>query len=215
MPIQRAKPRLVDLDQTPLTSFSGLASSDMPAGSLLQVKSFIKTNATTYGASDAHKIMSVELTTKAVNSTFLFFVDIAHGAPALANPDSYNYSFTAGYKTGGASTTVSEYTGFGGRTGASVAYMVSGIGGSDTNPFFASDVVEGHASGTYGTAYQTRQKSHVFQISPNIAAGTLIDFAIWSHVDGGLVISGADFFRTNSNDYSGQVSTIAVQEIKA
>ena len=37
MPIQRAKPRLVDLDQTPLTSFSGLASSDLPAGAVLQV----------------------------------------------------------------------------------------------------------------------------------------------------------------------------------
>ena len=35
MPIQRAKPRLVDLDQTPLTS---VASSDLPAGSVLQVE---------------------------------------------------------------------------------------------------------------------------------------------------------------------------------
>ena len=34
MPIQRAKPRLVDLDQTPLTS---ITSSDLPAGSVLQV----------------------------------------------------------------------------------------------------------------------------------------------------------------------------------
>jgi|TARA_B110000444_G_scaffold8834_1_gene7702 hypothetical protein len=33
MPIQRAKPRLVDLDQTPLTS---VASSDLPAGSILK-----------------------------------------------------------------------------------------------------------------------------------------------------------------------------------
>ena len=35
MPIQRAKPRLVDLDQTPLTSVS---ASDLPAGSVLQVQ---------------------------------------------------------------------------------------------------------------------------------------------------------------------------------
>ena len=36
MPIQRAKPRLVDLDQTPLTS---ITSSDLPAGTILQVVS--------------------------------------------------------------------------------------------------------------------------------------------------------------------------------
>ena len=35
MPIQRAKPRLVDLDQTPLTS---VTSSNLPAGSCLQVQ---------------------------------------------------------------------------------------------------------------------------------------------------------------------------------
>ena len=36
MPIQRVKPRLVDLDQTPLTS---ITSSDLPAGTILQVLS--------------------------------------------------------------------------------------------------------------------------------------------------------------------------------
>ena len=36
MPIQRVKPRLVDLDQTPLTS---VTSSDLPAGTILQVLS--------------------------------------------------------------------------------------------------------------------------------------------------------------------------------
>ena len=35
MPIQRAKPRLVDLDQTPLTSVS---TSNMPSGTILQVQ---------------------------------------------------------------------------------------------------------------------------------------------------------------------------------
>ena len=34
MPIQRAKPRLVDLDQTPLTS---VTASNLPAGTVLQV----------------------------------------------------------------------------------------------------------------------------------------------------------------------------------
>tara|TARA_Y100000389_G_scaffold205105_1_gene263240 strand:+ start:13233 stop:13742 length:510 start_codon:yes stop_codon:yes gene_type:complete len=37
MPIQRAKPRIIDLDQTPLTSVS---STDMPAGTVVQAKYF-------------------------------------------------------------------------------------------------------------------------------------------------------------------------------
>ncbi len=40
MPIQRAKPRIVDLDQTPLTSLTG---SDMPTGTVIQAKYFTHT----------------------------------------------------------------------------------------------------------------------------------------------------------------------------
>ena len=189
--------------------------ANLPAGSVLQVKSFNQTSSVTYSASSAHKILEISgLVTKATNSTFLFWVNISHSAYQSSNPDSMNYSFTAGYKTGAASSTVSDYTGFGGRTGAQAAYEVSGLSGSDNNPFFNTDVPEGHASGTYGTAYQTRSKNQVFQLSPNVAAGTTLNFAIWAHVNGYLVISGVDYFYTSSgNNYNGEVSTLLVQEI--
>ena len=41
MPIQRAKPRLVDLDQTPLTS---ITASDLPAGSIIKAETTPFTN---------------------------------------------------------------------------------------------------------------------------------------------------------------------------
>jgi len=184
-------------------------------GSVLQVKSFNQTSSVTYSASSAHKILEVSgLVTKAANSKFLFWVNLSHNAYDSNNTDSFNISFTAGYKTGAASSTASDYTGFGGRTGAQVAYEVSGLSGSDNNPFYNTDVPEGQATTTYGSDYYTVQKSQVFEVSPNVSAGTTINFAVWAHVNGYLVISGADYFyNTGTNDYNGMVSTLLVQEI--
>jgi hypothetical protein len=184
-------------------------------GSVLQVKSFNQTSSVTYSASSAHKILEVSgLVTKAANSKFLFWVNLSHNAYNSNNADSLNISFTAGYKTGAASSTASDYTGFGGRTGAQVAYEVSGLSGSDNNPFYNTDVPEGQATTTYGSNYYTVQKSQVFEVSPNVSAGTTINFAVWAHVNGYLVISGADYFyNTGTNDYNGMVSTLLVQEI--
>jgi hypothetical protein len=184
-------------------------------GSVLQVKSFNQTSSVTYSASSAHKILEVSgLVTKAANSKFLFWVNLSHNAYDMNNADAFNISFTAGYKTGAASSTASDYTGFGGRTGAQVAYEVSGLSGSDNNPFYNTDVPEGQATTTYGSDYYTVQKSQVFEVSPNVSAGTTINFAVWAHVNGYLVISGADYFyNTGTNDYNGMVSTLLVQEI--
>ena len=184
-------------------------------GSVLQVKSFNQTSSVTYSASSAHKILEVSgLVTKAANSKFLFWVNLSHNAYDSNNTDAFNISFTAGYKTGAASSTASDYTGFGGRTGAQVAYEVSGLSGSDNNPFYNTDVPEGQATTTYGSDYYTVQKSQVFEVSPNVSAGTTINFAVWAHVNGYLVISGADYFyNTGTNDYNGMVSTLLVQEI--
>ena len=188
------------------------------AGSVLQVKSFNQTSSVTYSASNAHKILEVSgLVTKAANSKFLFWVNISHNAYTTNNADSFNISFTAGYKTGAASSTVSDYTGFGGRTGAQAAYMLSGLSGSDNNPFYNTDVPEGQSLTSYGSNYFTLQKCQVFEVSPSVAAGTTINFAVWAHCDGYLVISGTDYFYQSSpnNDYSGMVSTLLVQEIAA
>ena len=51
MPIQRAKPRLVDLDQTPLTSSSSITTSQLPAGSVVQIQHYTKYNGDGVGSS--------------------------------------------------------------------------------------------------------------------------------------------------------------------
>ena len=203
---------------TEKTAGNGVQIADLvpAAGSVIQVKSFNQTSSVTYSASSAHKILEVSgLVTKAANSKFLFWVNLSHNAYDTNNSDQFNISFTAGYKTGAASSTASDYTGFGGRTGAQVAYEVSGLSGSDNNPFYNTDVPEGQATTSYGSDYYTVQKSQVFEVSPNVSAGTTINFAVWAHVNGYLVISGADYFYNSgtNNDYSGMVSTLLVQEI--
>ena len=53
MPIQRAKPKLTDIrGGTPLTTSSTLTTSNMPAGSIVQVQN-VKTNTKTTTTSDS------------------------------------------------------------------------------------------------------------------------------------------------------------------
>lgn len=70
MPIQRAKPRIVDLDQTPLTGFSGLTVSDFPAGTVIQTQHYTYTGSALNGTSTSFQdAWSVTFTpTKAGNS---------------------------------------------------------------------------------------------------------------------------------------------------
>ena len=70
MPIQRAKPRLVDLDQTPLTS---ITSSDLPAGTILQVQHAIKKDIQSIGSGSYTNItgLAITFTPKASNSKLI------------------------------------------------------------------------------------------------------------------------------------------------
>lgn len=70
MPIQRAKPRLVDLDQTPLTS--------MPAGTVLQVKHAFQTTqiATTSTSWADISGLSVSLTCSSTSNKVLLFCSL-------------------------------------------------------------------------------------------------------------------------------------------
>ena len=78
MPIQRAKPRLVDLDQTPLTSFSGLASSDLPAGSILQVQTAIHTSQETFNSTSwtAVSNLTINLTCSSTSNKVLILINL-------------------------------------------------------------------------------------------------------------------------------------------
>ena len=96
MPIQRAKPRLVDLDQTPLTSVS---ASDLPTGTVLQTivhqtdtpVSFTASGTSdelliASNASDSTTHLSLSITPKATSSKILLTASIF----CEANGNSYN-----------------------------------------------------------------------------------------------------------------------------
>ena len=74
MPIQRAKPRIADLDQTPLTS---IANTDLPAGSILQVKQDVKTDASYASGSGYVNYLSLDITPAATSSKFLIMCQLS------------------------------------------------------------------------------------------------------------------------------------------
>jgi hypothetical protein len=113
MPIQRAKPRIIDLDQTPLTNIS---SANMPAGSVVQAKYFTHTTAGTGTNTTYVDRFSCDFTpTEAGNSiwqhiqwTDLFegsehnvyrLIDDTGGAETLLAWEAQQSSSTAGWAT--------------------------------------------------------------------------------------------------------------------
>ena len=200
-----------------LTDFN-LSADDMPSGSVLQVQHTPVTQANVYPSSGVYKLMETSLVTKATNSIFIADIHISHNAFNISNRDSYNFSLSLGYKTGGVSGTVGDYTGVGGRTGSQVNYESAGLAGSDSYPLYNTDVPYGQGTdassgeGTWGSDYESPQKIFCVKATPNLSSGTTINFAIWLKCQNYFVLSGADYTYTN-NDYNGAVSSLKVTEI--
>tara|TARA_B100000212_G_scaffold313721_1_gene266821 strand:- start:668 stop:1210 length:543 start_codon:yes stop_codon:yes gene_type:complete len=70
MPIQRAKPRIIDLDQTPLTSIS---SADMPAGTVIAAEYARKQDHQTFTSTSFADVtgLTVTMTPASTSSKFL------------------------------------------------------------------------------------------------------------------------------------------------
>jgi len=189
-----------------------LGSARLPAGSVIQVVAYNKTDASAYsGAGTTHKPLEVNLTTKGANSKFIVAIHLSHSAFNISNRDPYNWSMQAGYKTSTASSNPADYIGFGGRSGVSANSDAIGMGGYDY-PLYQSDVPEGHTDGPWGSDYEIRQKSFVLEVSPSIASNTAVYFSTWIRVANYLVVSGPDYVY-GGLAYNGAVSTMVVYEV--
>lgn len=107
MPIQRAKPRLVDLDQTPLTS---IAASDMPTGTILQTVTTTDSTSTSYTSTDGSApktVISLAITPSATSSKILMFGFISIGGLYSSHSGTYDY---IGVRLKRGSTVIGEST---------------------------------------------------------------------------------------------------------
>jgi len=98
MPIQRAKPRLVDLDQTPLTSVS---AANLPAGTVLQVLHNESTSEVTFTSSSyTNSGFNQSITPSATSSKIFMIFDFTW----------YGYRNNIGPEVGGAFKLVRDST---------------------------------------------------------------------------------------------------------
>lgn len=107
MPIQRAKPRLVDLDQTPLTS---VGFSDLPAGSVVQTvtsRSTTGTNISTSGSFTDISASQISVTSKRANSSFFYQAILSSESDVTTN---FNNFIRMAYTVDGGSTVLHDDT---------------------------------------------------------------------------------------------------------
>ena len=117
------------------------------------------------------KVFGNSITTKAANSKILVQL-----ITAVSNNNlDQDRALAMGYKTGAASSNTADYTSLHGST-----YNRAEI--SNLGSFFATDTAGpggGSWSGRYGMTTVQFNKLH----SPNVAAGTVLDYSLWGGVD--------------------------------
>lgn len=199
-----------------------IASSDLPAGSVLQTaKQHVGTAIQL--SSGIHKVLYTDLTTKKANSHFRVDLVFTICAPNVDNRDSHNRTYQFGYRTpttsGSAANVADWITPLAGARGgpSNVNSYHLGMGGTSI-PMENSDVVYGQGAGTqggtWGSDYESVHKSFSFIIDElSEAAGNTINFAMWLRCDSSTVFSGVHYQLNASNSYNGASSSIIVTEI--
>ena len=171
-----------------------------PAGHILQV---LYANQEDYGtqlsADTETKINSVNLTTIGTNSNFIIMCNVSH---EVENVDA-DPCAAIGYKTGATSSTSTDYSAIHG------AYSREVIG--NMGSWYTQDTIGGSTAGTWGGAYQIRERSYQDKIDLSYAAGTQLDFASWIRAGGNPCRFGTS--RNDSGGDNGCTIYLTVMEI--
>ncbi len=177
-----------------------LGNATFPAGHILQV---LYANQEDYGtqlsSNTETKINSVNLTTIGTNSNFIIMCNVSH---EVENVDA-DPCAAIGYKTGATSSTSTDYSAIHG------AYSREVIG--NMGSWYAQDTIGGSTAGTWGGAYQIRERSYQDKIDLSYAAGTQLDFASWIRAGGNPCRFGTS--RNDSGGDNGCTIYLTVMEI--
>ena len=185
MPIQRARPKLTDLrGGTPLTSFSGLASSDLPAGSVLQVVNGV--TPTTATPAQTSEVSIANVTPQATG----FYV--------LITPSSTSSKiFIGGRVSAGVNYSTAEpyWDIYRGIDGATPAYV-------------SASSVQTNVSTDYANAYSLKSMPIQMYDSPNTTSQVRYEVYARSHSNGHYI------YINKSASLSYGVTNLIAMEIK-
>lgn len=166
------------------------------SGSLLQVVEYHSTAAFTVNGT-AVKLFDQSITTKQANSKIMIFLSVGRSG---YNQD-VDIALALGFKTGSASSTSTDYTSTHGSSYS--RQTISGIGS-----FMAQDTSEpggGTWSGGYNISSVNFNKLH----SPNVAAGTVLNYGLFGGSDGTFYI-GRSHSGGTDNGYDSSLTLMEV-----
>tara|TARA_Y100001938_G_scaffold146240_1_gene224732 strand:+ start:3605 stop:4195 length:591 start_codon:yes stop_codon:yes gene_type:complete len=181
-----------------------LASSNMPAGAVLQAVHHLDTNSLTYAATSSalgHDILNYELTTKKANSTFFVSYYINHGVSGIAsNMDSYDLHFLCMRTASGTHAYI----------GGNSTLTRNTANAPTSAKLYCSDVVFSPSRGaTYGNGYDTFHRSGSLIDSPSLAAGVTNRYRIRMFNQAAQPINRG----RNGLDNAGGTSSLFIMEI--
>ena len=176
-------------------SLTGLTSSQMPAGTVLQVVHAADTTSSILGSSN-HTLINCPITPVQSNSKFFLIATITHGFADSANNDPYDFglSFTRGSVSMGGNPQANRRPGLTSSDGALYTTDVPmSLTGNGTN--FEAD-------------YETFTRTFNHLDSPSVAAGTAIPYKVMVYVQTNYYRN-----RSKSSQTSGGQSSMIVMEV--
>ena len=164
-------------------------------GHVVQVVQYHTSTTWTVSATEA-KLFDKAITTKLDNSDILAILVIGRGSQ---NSDT-DIALAMGYKSGSPSSSTGDYTSL--HTSNYTRQLVSNLGS-----FWAQDTSDpngGNWNGNYNISAQPFNRLH----SPNVTAGTTLNYSVWASSDGTMRIGNS--YTTGTNGYD---TTLTLMEI--
>ena len=181
---------------------SGVTNLKMPSGFPVQVINGTNSTGVYHTSNATVKIMDVSITSKLLNSSFIVHSFCSIGTPAsLTGNTDTDVALALGYKTGGASSSSTAYTGIGDY--APTRHNISFSNGN--RAFYSIDAFAGGGNSYSYIYFAFNEPSTCQSFSPNAAAGTIFNVALFGASD---VNQTNIMFGTRRNDAGGDSGTI-------
>ena len=187
------------------SKLAAIASSNLPAGSILQIKHYINNSGQSYGTTTSGNdfVDTSDFAVLGTNSNFLIMCNVNHGVPAEENNmDSHDIHFFCMRTANSTHAYIGNNDSMTRTTGNAPS----------TGKWYSTDVPFSPSRGltpAYGNAYDTFHRSMTCIDSPNVTAGGNVRYRIRMFNQSTMYIN-----RGRSHTLSGSVSSICVMEIQ-
>tara|TARA_S200000501_G_C20865598_1_gene761795 strand:- start:733 stop:1335 length:603 start_codon:yes stop_codon:yes gene_type:complete len=188
-----------------LGTATAIPSGKLPSGTNVQTVTasgidFVgNKNGLSINTSTATKLIEKAITIKTLNPIIYAMTMFGIGTPS--SYQDYDIAIGFGFKTGTATTTVTDYSVFGGTD-----YSRQNVDPLDS--FYACDVKGAHSTGSEYWC-ETKSSSHSQQITASI--GTVINIGVWATTQAGAYYIHRP--QSHSADAEGELGSLTVMEI--